>query len=47
MKDSWEAETSIENREPVDPLIISLEETSGKKMNQMTCQPHKNKYCKY
>jgi hypothetical protein len=30
MKESWEAETSIENREPVDPLIISLEETSEK-----------------
>jgi hypothetical protein len=28
MKESWEAETSIENREPVDPLITSLEETS-------------------
>jgi hypothetical protein len=28
MKDSWAAETSVENRESVDPLIISLEETS-------------------
>jgi hypothetical protein len=28
MEESWEAETFIENREPVDPLIISLEETS-------------------
>jgi hypothetical protein len=27
MKQSWEAETSIENRETVDPLIVSLEET--------------------
>jgi hypothetical protein len=24
MKESWEAETSIENREPVHPLIIHL-----------------------
>jgi hypothetical protein len=28
MRESWEAETSTENREPVDPLIISLEQTS-------------------
>jgi hypothetical protein len=28
MKDSWDAETSIENREAVDPVVISLEETS-------------------
>jgi hypothetical protein len=28
IEESWEAETSIENRELVDPLIISLEEIS-------------------
>jgi hypothetical protein len=28
IEESWEAETSIENRELVDPLIISPEETS-------------------
>jgi hypothetical protein len=28
MKESWESETSIENREPVHPLIINLEDTS-------------------
>jgi hypothetical protein len=27
-KESWEAETSIENREVVDPLVISREVTS-------------------
>lgn len=27
IKESWEMETAIENREPEDPLIISLEET--------------------
>jgi hypothetical protein len=27
MKESWEAETSIENREVVNSLLISLEET--------------------
>jgi hypothetical protein len=27
MKESWEAETSIENWEPLDSLIISLKET--------------------
>jgi hypothetical protein len=26
--ENWEAETSTENREPVDALIISLEQTS-------------------
>jgi hypothetical protein len=28
MRESWETETSKENREPVDPLIISLEQIS-------------------
>jgi hypothetical protein len=28
IKNSWEAETSIENREAVDLLVIRLEETS-------------------
>jgi hypothetical protein len=28
MKESWEAGTSIENREAVDFLVVSLEETS-------------------
>jgi hypothetical protein len=28
MLDSWETETSVEDREIVNPLIISLEETS-------------------
>jgi hypothetical protein len=28
MKESWETETSTENREPVDHLIISLKVTS-------------------
>jgi hypothetical protein len=27
MKERWEAETSTENRETVDPHIINLEET--------------------
>jgi hypothetical protein len=26
--ESWEAESSTENKETVDPLIVSLEETS-------------------
>jgi hypothetical protein len=28
LMESWEPETSIENREPVHPLIINLENTS-------------------
>jgi hypothetical protein len=28
MKESWEAETSTENGEALNPLLISLEETS-------------------
>jgi hypothetical protein len=28
MKESWEAETSIDNREAMDPVDISLEENS-------------------
>jgi hypothetical protein len=28
MMESWESETSIENREPVHPLIINLDDTS-------------------
>jgi hypothetical protein len=44
MKGIWEAETSIENGAAVDPLIISLEETSKEKMVQLTGQLHLNKW---
>jgi hypothetical protein len=31
--ESWEAEMSIENRAPVDPLLFSLEKTSKEERN--------------
>jgi hypothetical protein len=43
MKDGLETETSTENRRAVDPLIIILEETSGKKVIHVTGHLHFNK----
>jgi hypothetical protein len=48
MKERREAETSIENREAVDPLVISLgKRPLREKMIQMTGQSHLNKHCEY
>jgi hypothetical protein len=38
MKESWEAETSTENRETVDPLVVSLEEAG---------ESHLDIHCEY
>jgi hypothetical protein len=35
--ESWEAEISIEDSEAVDPLVISLEETSKGQINSDVC----------
>jgi hypothetical protein len=47
MKDSWKAETSIENREAVDPLLLVLKRPLTEKMIQMTGKSHLDKHCEY
>jgi hypothetical protein len=46
MKESLEAETSVDNRKAVNPLVMSLKETL-EKVTQMICESHLNKHSDY
>jgi hypothetical protein len=46
-EECWEAETCIANWEALDPLAISLEETSEKGNDSDDSQSHLNKHFEY
>jgi hypothetical protein len=46
MKESWEAEISTQNKEAVDPVVISLKRPPREKLIQKTGETHL-KHCEY